>query len=81
MEPKIRVVARRSSPCDGEVGPRVGADVVRLVRLVQPGDQPDGVVQQRDHVRERVAEEAADPHGDVDPRPAELGERDRPRAR
>ena len=77
MEPKIRVVARRSSPCTREVRARVGADVIRLVRLVEPGDQPDGVVQHGDHVRERVTEEAADPHGDVDARPAELGERDR----
>ena len=59
----------------GEVGLGVGADEVLVERLVEPGDQPDRVVEHRDHVREGVAEEAGDPHGDVDPRPAELLER------
>ena len=47
-----------------------------LVRLVQLGDQPDGVVEHRHHVREGVPEEARDPDGDVDPGPAQLRQRD-----
>ena len=77
MEPKIRVVARRSSPCAARSACGVGADVVLLGGLVQAGDQPDGVVEQRDHVREGVAEEAADADGHVDARAAQLGQRDR----
>ncbi len=61
----------------GEVGLRVCADVVVLVGLVEVGDQPHRVVEHRDDVRERVAEEAGDAHGHVDARPAELGQRDR----
>ena len=60
----------------GEVGLGVGAHEVLVVRLVELGDQPHRVVEHRHHVREGVAEEAGDPHGDVDPRPAELLERD-----
>ena len=41
-----------------------------LVRLVEPGHQPNGVIQGRHHVRERVPEEAADPYGHVDPGPS-----------
>ena len=36
------------------------------------GDELDRVIQHGDHVRERVPEEPADPHGDVDPGAAEL---------
>ena len=60
----------------GAVGVGVAADVVVLVGLVEAGDQADGVVEHRDHVREGVAEEARDPHDHVDAGPAELGERD-----
>ena len=52
------------------------ADEVLLGRLVQRGDQPHGLVEQRDQVREGVAEEAADAADDIDPRPAQLGQRD-----
>ena len=76
LDPKIRVVARRSSPCSCPVGVGVPADVVVLVGLVEAGHEADGVVEHRDHVREGVAEEAGDPHDHVDPGPAELGERD-----
>ena len=64
----------------GQVGPHVSADVVVGVRLLEPRDELDGVVQQRDHVREGVPEEAGDPHRDVDPWTAQLGERDGPQA-
>ena len=57
-----------------DVGLDVLADVV--VRLVQGRHGPDRVVEQRDDVRERVAEEAGDAHGDVDAGPAELRARD-----
>ena len=40
-----------------------------------------GVVEQGDDVREGVAEEAGDAQGHVDPGPAQLGQRDRPRGR
>ena len=42
-----------------------------------PATRRDGVVEHGHHVREGVPEEAADAHRDVDPRPAQLGERDR----
>ena len=60
----------------GQVGGGVGADEVLLVRLVEVGDQPYGVVEHGHHVREGVAEEAGDPYGDVDPRSLQLGQRD-----
>ena len=68
---------RRARPRAGRVGQRVLAHVVALGRLVEPGDQRHRVVEQRHQVREGVAEEARDAHGDVDPRPAELLQRDR----
>ena len=49
--------------------------------LVQRGDGPDRVVEQRDHVGEGVAEEAADAHRDVDARPAEFADASSPRSR
>ena len=55
---------------------RVRAHEVPLGRLVQRGDLPHRVVQQRDHVRERVPEEPADADRDVDAGSAELGQRD-----
>ena len=55
----------------------MGTDEVLLVRLVQLGDQAYGVVEQREHVREGVAEEPRDPDRDIDPRPPQLGQRDR----
>ena len=42
----------------------------------RPGDQRHRVVEQVDEVREGVAEEAGDAHRDVDPRPAQLVQRD-----
>ena len=54
----------------------MGADVVLLGGLVEAGDQLDGVVEHGHDVREGVAEEARDAHGDVDAGPAELGQRD-----
>ena len=59
----------------GEVRGDVRPQVVLLVRLVQGGDPPDGIVEQRHHVRKRVAEEPGDAHCDVDARPAQLGGR------
>ena len=59
----------------GQVGLRVGADVVVLGGLVEAGDELHRVVEHRHHVREGVAEEAGDAHGDVDARAAELVER------
>ncbi len=61
----------------GEVGPRVGAYVVVVVGFVEARDESHRVVEHRDHMREGVAEEAGDAHGDVDARAAEFGERDR----
>ena len=60
----------------GKVGLRVGAHVVLLVRLVQCRDQLNGVVEQCEHVRERITEESGDADGDVDARAAELFEID-----
>ena len=84
----MRVVARRHAGVGAElggeplgVGARVRGDVVVLVGLVERGDRGDRVVEQPHEVREGVAEEAGDAHGHVDPRPAELGQRDRPRCR
>ena len=51
--------------------------VGRLV--VQGRHQPDGVVEQVDHAGEGVPEEARDADGDVDPGPAQLGQRHAPR--
>ena len=69
----MRVVARRSLWCCLRSALGVGADVVHVVRLVvESGDEGYGVVQRGHHVRERVAEEAADPDGHVDARAAEL---------
>ena len=53
-----------------------GADRVVVRRLVEAADQAHGVVEQVDDVGEGVAEEPGDAHGDVDPGPAELGQRD-----
>ena len=61
----------------GQVGLGVGAHEVGLRGLVQAGDQPYGVVEQADDVREGVPEEARDAQRDVDTGAAELGERDR----
>ena len=57
------------------IGQGVLAHVVALDRLVEPGDQRHGVVEQGHERREGVAEEARDAHGDVDPRAPELVER------
>ena len=59
LDPKIRVVERRSSPCSAQVGAGVRRHEVLLVGLVERGDHPHGVVEHGDHVREGVAEEAA----------------------
>ena len=77
LEPKILVVARRSVAVLGEVGLRVRAHVVVVGGLVEVRDELHRVVEHRDHVRERVAEEAGDAHGHVDAGPAEFGQRDR----
>ena len=61
----------------GEVGLAVGTHVVVVGGLVEVRDESHGVVEHGDHVREGVAEEAGDPHRDVDARPAELGQRNR----
>ena len=45
-------------------------------RLVQLHDQPGGLVQECDQVGKGVAEETADAHDDIDPRPAKLLEWD-----
>src|SRR5208337_4394154 len=45
-------------------------------RLIQLHDQPGGLVQECDQVGKGVAEETADAHDDVDPRPAKLLEWD-----
>ena len=81
LEPKIRAVARRRSPCSRGVLVGVGAHVVAVGRLVQLGDRADRVVEQRDDVRERVPEEPGDAHRDVDARPAELRRAAPPRSR
>ena len=60
----------------GLVGQGVGAQVIGLGRLAEPGHRADGVVQQRDHVRERVPEEPGDAQRDVDPGAAEFGQRE-----
>jgi hypothetical protein len=54
----------------------MGAQVVGLGRLAERRDRADGVIQQRDHVRERVPEEPGDAQRDVDPRSAEFGQGD-----
>ena len=59
----------------GQVGVDVRAHVVDVGGLVQLGDGPDRVVEQRDDVRERVAEEAGDADRDVDAGPAQLVQR------
>ena len=59
-----------------EVGLRVRPDVVVVVALVEGGDEPERVVEQVDDVRERVAEESRDADRDVDPRVAQLLQRD-----
>ncbi len=51
------------------------ADVVTVRRLVQRGDEAERLVQQRDEVREGVAEESRDPADDVDARPAQILQR------
>ena len=61
----------------GQVGLGMGADVVVLGCLVKACDELHRVVEHRDHVREGVAEETRDSHGDVDARAAEFGEPDR----
>ncbi|SLI85900.1 Uncharacterised protein [Mycobacteroides abscessus subsp. abscessus] len=60
----------------GHIGEGVRAHVVVLGGFVEVGDEADRVVEHGQHVRERVAEEAADADGDVDARAAEFGERD-----
>ena len=57
-------------------GAHAGGDRVVGSRLVERADGADGLVEQRDLGREGVAEEAGDAQGHVDPRPAELGQRD-----
>jgi hypothetical protein len=57
----------------GDVLLDVRANVVVAAVLVELRHRADRVVEQRHDVRERVAEEAGDPHGHVDPRPAQLG--------
>ncbi len=52
------------------------ARVVLAERLVQRDHRLAGLVEQRDQVREGVAEEAADPADHVDARAAQLGQRD-----
>ena len=59
----------------GDVGVRVGAHVVLLGGFVEVRDEPHRIVEHRDHVREGIPEEAGDPHGDIDPGPAEFGQR------
>ena len=81
FEPKMRVVARRRSPCVRLVGQDVRAQVVRVGGLVEVGHGPHRVVEQRDDVRERVPEEAGDAQRDVDAGPAQLVEAARPRSR
>lgn len=61
----------------GEIGLRVRADIIVLIRLVERGDELDRVIQHGDDVWERVPEEPGNPHGDVDPGPVQLGQRDR----
>ena len=46
------------------------------VAALAAGHQPDRIVEHGDHVREGVPEEAGDPHGHVDTRPGQFGQRD-----
>ena len=81
----VRARFRAENPCGGstsvtvlgDVGVRVRTNVIRLGRLVEVRDERHRVVEHGDDVREGVPKEAGDPHGDVDTRPAEFGERDR----
>ncbi len=73
---------RAENPCGGaasvtvlgDVGIRVRAHVVLVGGLIEVRDERDRVVEHGDHMREGVAEETGDPHGDVDTRPAEFGQ-------
>ncbi len=56
------------------------ADEVHLVRFVRARGEVTGLRQQADLQRQKVAEDAGDGHDDVDPRAAELFERDEARA-
>ena len=80
-EPKMRVVARRSSPCSARSAWAWARTKLPLGGLVQGGGQAYGVVEQADGVRERVAEEAGDAQRDVDAGAAQLLVRDRPPGR
>ena len=77
----MRVVERRSSAPSRLLFAGVLLDEVHVVGLVEGGDRGKGVVEEGDQIRKSVPEEAADPDGDVDPRPAELLERDHLEAR
>ena len=49
-----------------EIGLDVGAHVVLLGRLVEPGHQLHRVIEHGHHMREGIAEESGDPDCDVD---------------
>ncbi len=74
VRPRLAAEDARGGPARVGSGGDVGRDVLRqrVVVLRRRGGELDRVVEQLHDVRERVAEEAADPQRDVDPRAAEL---------